>query len=120
MFIYFLVLLVALVALNKYRPYEDTSLKLALQPYSGASPELYIQYVNFMDMFQKSLEPEYLYKAIDRAYELQLYDETVEFRDVIHDVALTGEEMVLRDALQKGKVFYPRYLNEMTYIKANV
>ena len=122
MVIIFLVLIVAFIIYSMpYNQEVDSDavmdMKIAIQPYSGLNEDLFIQYVNNLDMFQKNIEfidiaSKYFYKALENLYDLQLDGPEFEFTNVISDVAVTGEEMLLRSSLKHGTMFNPKYLNK--------
>lgn len=92
-------------------------LKHDIQPYSGLDETLFIEFTNNMDMFQKNIEyvdiaSKYFYNALENLYELQLTDQEFDFSDKINNVAVTGEEMLLRSSLKHGNLFNPKYLNK--------
>ena len=92
-------------------------MKRSIQPYSGLNEDLFIQYVNNLDMFQKNIEfvdvaSKYFYKALENLYDLQLDGPEFEFTGEISDIAVTGEEMLLRSSLKHGTMFNPKYLNK--------
>ena len=92
-------------------------MKRSIQPYSGLNEDLFIQYINNLDMFQKNIEfvdvaSKYFYKALENLYDLQLDGPEFEFTGEISDIAVTGEEMLLRSSLKHGTMFNPKYLNK--------
>ena len=92
-------------------------MKRSIQPYSGLNEDLFIQYVNNLDMFQKNIEfvdiaSKYFYNALENLYDLQLDGPEFEFTGDISDIAVTGEEMLLRSSLKHGTMFNPKYLNK--------
>ena len=92
-------------------------MKRSIQPYSGLNEDLFIQYINNLDMFQKNIEfvdvaSKYFYKALENLYDLQLDGLEFEFTGEISDIAVTGEEMLLRSSLKHGTMFNPKYLNK--------
>lgn len=92
-------------------------MKRSIQPYSGLNEDLFIQYVNNLDMFQKNIEfvdiaSKYFYNALENLYDLQLDGPEFEFTGEISDIAVTGEEMLLRSSLKHGTMFNPKYLNK--------
>ena len=92
-------------------------MKKNIQPYSGLNEELFIQYMNNLDIFGKNIEypdlaSKYLYKALNNAYDLQLYGEEFDFTDIIGQNARIGEEMILISSLKTGNLFIPKYLNK--------
>lgn len=78
-------------------------LKLKLKPYSGLNSELYLRYVNNIELFGESRDETFLRKALDNAHELQLYG-SEDFQDVIDYVAIEGK----------------RYLNDSDYLYSYV
>ncbi len=92
-------------------------MKRTIQPYSGLNEDLFIQYINNLDMFQRNIEfvdiaSKYFYKALENLYDLQLEGPEFEFSNEISDIAVTGEEMLLRSSLKHGTMFNPKYLNK--------
>ena len=92
-------------------------MKRSIQPYSGLNEDLFIQYINNLDIFQKNIEfvdvaSKYFYKALENLYDLQLDGPEFEFTGEISDIAVTGEEMLLRSSLKHGTMFNPKYLNK--------
>ncbi len=85
-------------------------LKLELKPYSGLNPELYLRYVNNIELFGQSYDEEYLYKALEDAQELQLYG-SEDFQSTINKIAIEGERYIL----QRNNYFVPNYLNDLEY-----
>lgn len=102
---------------QEVEPDTIMEMKRLIQPYSGLNEELFIQYVNNLDMFQKNIEfvdiaSKYFYKALENLYDLQLEGLEFEFSNEISDVAVTGEEMLLKSSLKHGTMFNPKYLNK--------
>ena len=92
-------------------------MKRSIQPYSGLNEDIFIQYINNLDMFQKNIEfvdiaSKYFYNALENLYDLQLDGPEFEFTGEISDIAVTGEEMLLRSSLKHGTMFNPKYLNK--------
>ena len=92
-------------------------MKRSIQPYSGLNEDLFIQYINNLDMFQKNIEfidvaSKYFYNALENLYDLQLDGPEFEFTGEISDIAVIGEEMLLRSSLKHGTMFNPKYLNK--------
>lgn len=94
-----------------------TEMKRNIQPYSGIDPDLYMKYVNNLDMFGNNIEntdiaSKYLYSALENLYDLQLVEQEFDFTSIIRENALTGEEILLRSSLLNGNLFVPKYLNK--------
>ena len=92
-------------------------MKRNIQPYSGLHEELFIQYMNNLDMFKTNIEyteiaSKYLYNALENIYDLQLYEQDFDFTPIIHQNAVMGEEMLLDSSLKHGTSFHPKYLNK--------
>lgn len=92
-------------------------MKRIIQPYSGLNEDLFIQYINNLDMFQKNIEfvdiaSKYFYNALENLYDLQLDGPEFDFTSEISDIALAGEEMLLVSSLKHGTMFNPKYLNK--------
>ena len=92
-------------------------MKRSIQPYSGLNEDIFIQYINNLDMFQKNIEfvdiaSKYFYSALENLYDLQLDGQEFEFTNEITDIAVTGEEMLLKSSLKHGTMFNPKYLNK--------
>jgi hypothetical protein len=92
-------------------------LKEDIQPWSGLDESLFIKFSNNLDIFHKNIEhvdisSKYLYNALDNLYDLQLTDQEFDFSDKINNVAMIGEEMLLRSSLKHGNLFNPKYLNK--------
>lgn len=90
-------------------------LKLKLKPYSGLNPDLYLKYVNNIELFGQTHDEEFLYKALENAQDLQLYSSD-DFQDVINTVAIEGERYILKTNIS----FTPKYLNDLEYFYRNV
>ena len=93
-----------------------TEMKRNIQPYSGIDPDLYLKYVNNLDMFGQNIDntyiaSKYFYNALENLYDLQLVEPDFDFSSIIRENALTGEEMLLRSSLLYGNLFVPKYLN---------
>lgn len=91
--------------------------KQDIQPYSGLDETSFIEFSNNLDMFQKNIEyvdiaSKYFYNALENLYNLQLSDQDFDFSDKINNIAVTGEEMLLRSSLKHGNIFNPKYLNK--------
>lgn len=98
-------------------PNHILEMKRNIQPYSGLNEDLFIQYTTNLDLFGKNIEypdiaAKHLYKAIDNAYELQLYEQEFDFTEVIGQNARLGEELILQSSLKHGNMFVPKYLNK--------
>jgi hypothetical protein len=90
-------------------------LKLKLQPFSGLNKDLYLRYVNNIELFGRTRDEEFLYKALENAQELQLYG-SEDFQDVINKVAIEGERYLIKT----NNSFMPRYLNDLEYFYSDV
>lgn len=117
-FTYFYILKSSPIVLQK--PDNIMKMKLNLQPYSGINKDLFIQYMNNLDLFKTSLDnnnieiaSKYFYKSIDNAYEMQLYDQDFDFTSIIRGNAILGEEMLLRTSHEHKTFFNPKYLNNI-------
>ena len=117
-FTYFYILKSSPIVLQK--PDNIMKMKLNLQPYSGINKDLFIQYMNNLDLFKTSLDnnnieiaSKYFYKSIDNAYEMQLYDQDFDFTSIIRGNAILGEEMLLRTSHEHKTSFNPKYLNNI-------
>ena len=93
------------------------NMKRSIQPYSGLNEDVFMKYVNNLDMFQKNIEfidiaSKYFYNALENLYDLQLDGPEFEFNDIISDIAVTGEEMLMISSLKHGYIFNPKYLNK--------
>ena len=87
------------------RPSTDplNDLKMKYKKYSGLEPELYLEFVNNMDLVPK--DPVFLYRAIDALRRLSAYAPD-EFD--LDEVGRVGEEYIVR-----SRTFFPRYLNDI-------
>ena len=114
--LFLLVVLGLLLKLTKRPEVENLrELKLKLKPYSGLNKDLYLRYVNNIELFGESKDEIFLYKALDNAQELQLYG-TEDFQDIINTVAIEGERYLIKT----NTSFVPRYLNDLEYFYSNV
>ena len=114
--LFLLVVLGLLLKLTKRPEVENLrELKLKLKPYSGLNKDLYLRYVNNIELFGESKDEIFLYKALDNAQELQLYG-TENFQDIINTVAIEGERYLIKT----NTSFVPRYLNDLEYFYPNV
>ena len=116
MILFLLLILLLLLKLAKKPELENLrELKLKLQPFSGLNRELYLRYVNNIELFGRTKDEEFLYKALENAQELQLYG-TEDFQDVINKVAIEGERYIIKT----NNSFAPRYLNDLEYFYSDV
>ena len=83
-------------------------MQLAIRPWSGLNKDLYLDYVNSLEQFGRTMDSEHLYRAMDKAYELELYG-TEKFSDIVIQVGILGERMIV----QTNNSFEPRYLNDI-------
>lgn len=114
--LFLLVVLGLLLKLTRTPEVENLrDLKLKLKPYSGLNRDLYLRYVNNIELFGESKDELFLYKALDNAQELQLYS-SEDFQDVINTVAIEGERYLIKT----NTSFVPRYLNDLEYFYSNV
>jgi len=120
--IFFIAFIIYLISIKQVADQEGDSdivmdMKRTIQPYSGINEELFISYINNLDMFQKNIEfvdisSKYFYNAIENLYDIQLYDQDFDFSNKIEVIARTGEEMLLNISLKHGTLFIPKYLNK--------
>ena len=119
MIIQILFILIAVVLFLKITKKPEVEnlreLKLKLKPYSGLHNELYLRYVNNIELFGQTKDEEFLYKALENAQELQLYG-SEEFQDVINTIAIEGERYLIKTNIS----FVPRYLNDLEYFYSDV
>jgi hypothetical protein len=120
--IFFIIFILYLISIKSVSDQEGDSdivmdMKQTIQPYSGINEDLFISYINNLDMFQKNIEfvdisSKYFYSAIENLYDIQLDDQDFDFSDKIEEIARTGEEMLLHSSLKHGTLFNPKYLNK--------
>jgi hypothetical protein len=84
-------------------------LKLKFKKYSGVNPDLYISYINNLDLMAQHIDDGdtaamYLYKAIENIEDLALYIPAYELSNDITSVVLKGEQMIL----YANKTFRPK------------
>lgn len=113
----FLIIIIGVLIKLTKKPHPENlrDLKLKLKPYSGLNKDLYLRYVNNIELFGETRDEEFLYKALDNAQELQLYG-TEDFQDVINSVAIEGERYLVGTNIS----FVPRYLNDLEYFYSDV
>jgi len=116
--IFLITLFVIAPSLNNRHVKNDSikTMKENIHPYSGLNEDIYLQYVNNLDLFQKNINnieisSIYFYKAIENLYDLQLCDQDFDFSEEIHQNALLGEEILLNSSREQSTSFYPKYLN---------
>jgi len=115
----FLITLFVIAPSLDNRHVKNDSIKMMkenIHPYSGLNEDIYLQYVNNLDLFQKNINnieisSIYFYKAIENLYDLQLCDQDFDFSEEIHQNALLGEEILLNSSREQSTSFYPKYLN---------
>ena len=101
---------------EKVSPDVIREMKLKIHPYSGLNSDLYLQFVNNIELFGQnisnvSLASQYFYRAIQNLNDLHLYTDTSQFRRQIKEISIKGEKMLLESSLKYGSLFVPRYLN---------
>jgi hypothetical protein len=89
-------------------PREIRDMQLAIRPWSGLNKDIYLDYVNNLEQFGTTMDSEYLYKAMDKAYELELYGNE-QFSHVVNQIGILGERMIVQTNIS----FEPRYLNDI-------
>jgi len=101
---------------EKGSPDVIREMKIKIHPYSGLNSDLYLQFVNNIELFGQNissvtLASQYLYRAIQNLNDLHLYTDTAHFRKEIEEISIKGEKMLLKSSLKYGSLFVPRYLN---------
>ena len=98
-----------------YRNILDTEGEL--HKYSGYNPELFVKAYNLIELSKENvsdpdISADFLYQGVDTLYDFLYFvpDGDLHIKDV-DNIALLGEEMILKESLKSGKRFYPRYLN---------
>ena len=89
-------------------PKEIRDMQLAIRPWSGLNKDIYMDYVNNLEQFGMTMDSEYLYRAMDKAYELELHG-TEQFSHIVNQIGILGERMIV----QTNNSFEPRYLNDI-------
>jgi hypothetical protein len=89
-------------------------LKLKFKKYSGVNPELYMSYINNLELMSQNLNDSdmaslYLYNAMDSIENLALYIPAYDLTDDIMSVVTRGEQMIL----DSDRTFRPKYLNNI-------
>jgi len=105
-------------AISKQEESQFEDIKQAVHVYSGLHPEHFIAFINNIDLFEKNtgsvhLAATYLYRSIGFLEELAMYGD-VDVQEHIHKiiptVGMTGERILMKEALQRNMVFRPTYL----------
>jgi hypothetical protein len=83
--------------------------------YSGLNSEYFMKFVNNLELFEDNvnnvhLAATYLYRAIGSLEELAMYGAQDEIHALIPTVGITGERILMRQALQNNMAFNPTYL----------
>lgn len=98
---------------SKFEEYIDY-----VHTYSGLNPEHFTKFVNNIKLFETNLNnvhlaATYLYRAIGHLEELAMYGAQDEIHSVIPSVGITGEQILMRQALKHNMQFRPTYLKNM-------
>ena len=126
-----LLLALVLMAVVWYLPKNiravDTDFRTRAIKYSGLQPDLYYTFVNEMEIYKRSPDVDtgsrHLYKALEALEELALYVKggstsvSEEIWELIHDIADHEEAQILKNALENGVRFAPKYLKEYPLIQ---
>ena len=93
---------------------EIRELKLKFKKYSGVNAELYMNYINNLELMSQNLNDSnmaalYLYNAMDSIENLALYIPAYDLTDDIMAMVTRGEQMIL----ETDKTFHPKYLNNI-------
>jgi hypothetical protein len=100
-------------------------IKTELHKYSGLNPDIYTEFINTMDLMEKTIYVDtklasyYLYKSIDSAQNIALYATGIntyvieDINKITIELGVRGEKLILNQALLKGDSFRPTYLNEL-------
>ena len=127
MFIFTLCLIaVLLVLFVVYLPAESIpnevvrSAQLKFKKYSGVQPDLYLQYVNNLQLCDSTLEnPEmasyHLSNALENMRDLALYIPQYDLDEDIQSVAEQIEAIIVKEALRTKKNFIPVYISSNEY-----
>ena len=127
MFIFTLCLIaVLLVLFVVYLPAEHIpndvirGAQLKFKKYSGVQPDLYLQYVNNLQLCDNNLEtPDiasyHLSNALENMRDLSLYIPQYDLDEDIQSVAEQIETIILKEALRTKKKFIPVYLSSNEY-----
>ena len=127
MFIFTLCLIaVLLVLFVVYLPAESIpnevvrSAQLKFKKYSGVQPDLYLQYVNNLQLCDNTLEnPEmasyHLSNALENMRDLALYIPQYDLDEDIKSVAEQIEAIILKEALRTKKNFITVYVSSNEY-----
>jgi hypothetical protein len=104
---------------------EIDRIKTELHQYSGLNPGIYTEFINTIDLMEKSIYTDislasyYLYKSIDSAQNIALYATGIntyvidDINRLAIELGVRGEKLILDQALIKGTSFRPTYLNEL-------
>ena len=91
--IFLIMFFVIIPSLNTRHVENDSikNMKENIHPYSGLNEDIYLQYVNNLDLFKKNINnieisSIYFYKAIENLYDLQLCDQEFDFSEEIHQI----------------------------------
>jgi hypothetical protein len=104
---------------------EIARIKTELHQYSGLNPDIYIEFINSIELMEKSIYSDtdlatyYLYKSIDSAQNIALYATGIntyvidDINRLTIELGVRGEKLILDQALLKGDRFRPTYLNNL-------
>lgn len=90
-----------------------------LHEYSGISEGVYMKYITNMDNLCATMDPSYLYSAVNDLYQLGMVNPeyTDEIAKLTDELAYTSEKHIMDYSLKNGKRFDPKYLNNMFMYK---